>query len=202
MRTLIDGYNLMYALGLLGERLGPDRFRKARTRFLNTLADALGAVEAHQTTVVFDASVPLAHLPSQTSHRGITIVYAVDDDDADTRIEHLIAEHPAPKLLAVVSSDHRIRQAAARRKAEALTTDAFLDRLDAARTRRPDPVPVLSSEERARHTGLSPAETALWLEVFRDVQDEPDAEEALGLGGFIPSDEEIARIEREVENEF
>ena len=46
MRTLIDGYNLMYALGLLGKRHGPDGFRKVRTRFLNDLAGALGAIAA------------------------------------------------------------------------------------------------------------------------------------------------------------
>src|SRR5437868_5098367 len=34
MRTLIDGYNVMYALGLLEKRVGPERFRKARARFL------------------------------------------------------------------------------------------------------------------------------------------------------------------------
>ncbi len=56
MRYLIDGYNLMYAGGLLGKKLGPERFRKARLRFLNDLAATLGAIDAHQTTVVFDAS--------------------------------------------------------------------------------------------------------------------------------------------------
>ncbi len=63
MRFLIDGYNLMFALGLLGKRVGPDGFRRVRTRFLNELDDALGAVEAHLTTVVFDASEPPANLP-------------------------------------------------------------------------------------------------------------------------------------------
>src|SRR3954467_12446391 len=104
MRTLIDGYNLMYALGLLGKRLGPDGFRKVRTRFLNDLAAALGAVEAHQTTVVFDAADPPGHLPRESTFKGITVVFAVDDDDADERIERLIAAHSAPKGLTVVSS--------------------------------------------------------------------------------------------------
>src|SRR5207302_1583757 len=112
MRILIDGYNLMYALGLPGKRHGPDGFRKVRTRFLNDLAAALGAVAAHQTTVVFDASHSPVHLPRESIYKGMTIVYAVDDDSADERIEQLIAAHSAPKLLTVVSTDHRIRQAA------------------------------------------------------------------------------------------
>ena len=90
MRTLIDGYNLMYALGLLGKRLGPDGFRKVRTRFLNDLAAAMGAVAAHQTTVVFDATDPPGHLPSESTHKGLTVIYAVGDESADDRIERLI----------------------------------------------------------------------------------------------------------------
>jgi len=125
MRHLIDGYNLMYALGLPGKRQGPDGFRKLRTRFLNDLAAALGPVAAHQTTVVFDASDPPGHLPRQSLHKGITVVFAVDDENADERIERLIAAHSSPKLLTVVSSDQRIRQAATRRKARAVTAEVF-----------------------------------------------------------------------------
>lgn len=205
MRLLIDGYNLMFAVGLLGKRLGPDGFRKVRQRFLNDLAEALEAVEAHQTTVVFDAGAPPEHYPSETTHKGITVLFAVGDDDADTRIEHLIARHSNPKALTVVSSDNRLRQAAARRKAKVETADAFWSRLEdqrAARSRKTQDVPPpLSREERARIHGLDPEESAEWLKTFRHVADVYDASEAPGAGGFIPTDEEIARIEREVEDE-
>ena len=40
MRTLIDGYNLMFADGLPAKRPGTDAFRKARQRFLDKLAGA------------------------------------------------------------------------------------------------------------------------------------------------------------------
>ena len=202
MRTLIDGYNLMFGLVPVGKALSPDRFRKSRLRFLNRLADALGAVEAHQTTVVFDAASPPDGLPDETSHKGMTILYAVDDDSADSLIERLIAGHTSPKGLTVVSSDHRIRQAALRRKAVALSTDEFLNRLERPRRAAEHPSPPPSPEERARMEGLSADEAALWREVFRDVADETDLDAALGHGGFIPTDEEIARIEREVDDEF
>lgn len=201
MRTLIDGYNLMFALGLPGKRLGPDKFRKLRTRFLNDLAAALGAVAAHQTTVVFDANDSPGHLPRESTFKGMTVVYAVDDDDADERIERMIAAHSVPKALTVVSSDQRIRQAATRRKARALTADAFWQELEAPR-RGPSPVPHPTAEEEARVHGLSPGQAADWLEIFRHVDDEPGAREALGAGDFVPTDDEIARIEREVEDEF
>src|SRR4051794_37850945 len=137
MRTLIDGYNLMYALGHMEKRFGPDGFRKARTRFLNDLAAMLGPVAAHQTTVVFDASHPPGHLPRESTFKGLSVVFAVDDESADARIERLIAAQPSPKTLTVVSSDHRIRQAATRRKARALTAEAFWDEIDTPRHRKP-----------------------------------------------------------------
>ncbi len=56
MRTLIDGYNVMFAAGLMARRSGPDGFRKVRQRFLNDLAATLDPVEAHLTTVVRWAS--------------------------------------------------------------------------------------------------------------------------------------------------
>src|SRR5438093_12747477 len=109
MRTLIDGYNLMHAVGLLGRRFGPDGFRRARLRFLNDLAAALGPVEAHQTTIVFDAAAPPEHAPRESTHKGLTVLFAVGDENADERIELLIAQHSAPKSLTVVSSAHRVR---------------------------------------------------------------------------------------------
>jgi predicted RNA-binding protein with PIN domain len=203
MRLLIDGYNLMFAVGLLGKRFGPDGFRKVRQRFLNDLAAALGPIEAHQTTVVFDAAAPPDDGPRELVHKGITVLFAVDDDDADSRIERLIAHHPSPRTLTVISSDRRIRQAATRRKARVETADAFWskmeDRRNGARSRLPTPAD--SPEERARLHGLAPEESREWLETFRHVVDEPGASEALGAGGFIPTDEEIARIEREIEEE-
>lgn len=198
MRILIDGYNVMYAVGLLGKRLGPDHFRKARQRFLGRLARALGAVDAHQTTVVFDAATPPEEFPAVASFQGITVIYAVGDENADARIEQLIAQHPAPKSLTVVSSDQRIRHAAARRKARALTADAFLDQLEAP----PRPAAPSAPAEPARERALSARESAYWQEVFADVDDDPATQEALHQAPALLSDEDIAAIEREVEREF
>jgi len=201
MRLLIDGYNLMYAAGLLGKRLGPDGFRKVRIRFLNDLAHALGAIEAHRTTVVFDAAAAPDDRPPRTTHKGITVVFAIENENADERIEQLIAAHSAPKGLTVVSSDHRIRQAATRRKARAVTADEFWTQLRDRKPGQPmSPPPAPSAEERARLEGPTAGEAAMWLEVFRDVADAPESREALG-SDFVPTDEELERIRREVEEE-
>jgi predicted RNA-binding protein with PIN domain len=200
MRTLIDGYNLLFAFGLPPRRLGPDGWRKVRTRFLNELAAGLGPIEAHQTVVVFDAHNPPSHLPSAMRHQGLTIVFAVGDENADERLERLIAEHSSPKNLTVVSSDHRVRQAAARRKARVESADSFWSRIQEPGPKQPAP-PRLTAEELARQHGLSPEQSRAWLDVFAHVADEPENRDQLA-DDFVPSDEEIARIAREVEQEF
>jgi len=201
MHTLIDGYNLMHTLGLLDKRFGPDGFRKARMRFLRDLAEALGAVEAYRTTVVFDAREGPGHLPKEATHQGMTVIYADDDEGADERIEELIAAHSVPKALTVVSTDRRIRQAATRRRARALTAEGFWQALENSRGKTAAPPPA-TSEEEARMHGLSPADAAAWLDTFHDVVLDPETDESLGQGGFIPTDDEIDRITREVDEEF
>ena len=201
MHTLIDGYNLMHTLGLLDKRFGPDGFRKARMRFLSELAGALGAVAAHETTVVFDAREAPGHLPREATHKGMTVLFADGEEGADERIERLIAAHSVPKALTVVSTDRRIRQAATRRRAKALTAEVFWEQLENARGKSPAPPPP-ANEEEARLHGLSPEESAAWLETFHDVALDPQTHESLGQGGFIPTDDEINRIAREVDEEF
>lgn len=212
MRFLIDGYNLMYAGGLLGKKLGPEAFRRVRHRFLNDLAEALGAVDAHQTTVVFDASKPPEGLSRSGSHKGLSVLYAVDDENADERIEVILARHSHPKTLTVVSSDRRVREAASRRRATAVTSEQFWTTLDArkhrkgglldrsarvaeaesGRTRAPGRVDVELTEEEAPH----------WQRAFEDVDAMPEAREALSPDAPMLTDADIARIAREVDREF
>jgi predicted RNA-binding protein with PIN domain len=200
MRILIDGYNLMFAMGLLGKRLGPDRFRKVRHRFLNDLADALGPLDSVQTTVVFDASAPPPELRRETSHKGVTVVFA-EGESADDRIERLIAAHSAPKTLTVVSSDNRIRRAASRRKAKALTTEDFWSSLE-SRVRQRAAATSNRAEPPAPTPGVSPEESAYWLAEFRDLAVEPGVREALSSDPSLLTDAEVSALEREIEREF
>lgn len=200
MRYLIDGYNLMFAGGLLGKRLGPDGFRRVRTRFLNDLAHALGPLDSSQTTVVFDASTAHGSLDRSTIHLGISVIYAVDNENADERIEELIAADSAPKSLSVVSTDRRIRQAAGRRKALAVTADDFWVELDARKRRRTREVPPVHTESPTERT-ISAEESAYWLREFRDLDASPETRKALNAEPSYLSDEEIAALEREIERE-
>lgn len=205
MQWLIDGYNLMHASGAAGDPgSSAETFRRRRRRFLNELAARLGSQRARETTIVFDAKSPPTDFPLESTYQGLQVIFALGDENADARIEELIAAHSAPKALTVVSSDRRVRQAASRRRARALTSDEFLDRLDRL---RPEPAAgtpdARSSPGQAidRDQPLSASERAYWVAEFREVEQLPEAREAVSPDAPLLTDADIARIRREVERE-
>ncbi|MDR3623107.1 MAG: NYN domain-containing protein [Paludisphaera borealis] len=175
MHWLIDGYNVMHAAGAVDGKSGRARFRIARRRFLNELADGLGTL-VHETTVVFDASRPPGDFPVESVYKGITVIFAVADEDADTRIERIIAHHSNPKALTVVSTDRRVRLAATRRKAQALRADDFLDRITTLAHERPKPTADDKPDAKPPAALMDDAEKAHWLQVFGSIDDEAAAE--------------------------
>ncbi len=205
MRWLIDGYNIMHAGGRLESKLSREGFRRVRRKFLDDLAHALGSERASQTTVVFDASKPPGDFPVEATYRGIHLVFALDDEDADTRIELMIGQDSNPRTLTVISSDRRIRQAAARRRARPLTADQFWDwfddlRLQAALARKPRKVVPEPRPVPDRGGRVSGEESAFWLETFRDVET-PEFREAIAPNKVLLTDAEIAEIQRQVDRE-
>jgi len=204
MRWLIDGYNVMHAGGRLGPKLGREGFRRARRRFLDELATTLGPDFAGQTTVVFDASVPPGDFRVDANYRGLGVLFALGDENADARIEQLIAEHSNPKSLTVVSSDHRIRQAAVRRRCRSLTADEFWVLIDDLKERKARKSPGEASPgppDRDPERGSTPAESAYWLETFREVAESAEIQQALAPDDSLLTDAEIAEIERQIERE-
>jgi predicted RNA-binding protein with PIN domain len=190
----------MFAAGLMGERMKPERFRKVRQRFLNELAAWLDPVDAHMTTVVFDANDAPDHVPASTRHKGITVLFAVEHDSADERIEDLIAKDSSPRTLTVVSSDHRIQRAASRKKAKVVSADEFLTMLDSRKERKRITTVVAPEPPRAKIPTAE--EAAFWLEEFRDVVESQEAREIYRGDPSFPTDEELAQIAREVDEEF
>ncbi len=198
MRTLIDGYNVMFAAGLMGRKFGPDGFRRVRTRFLNDVAHKLGPVEAHLTTVVFDAKKVPEGLPSRTRHKGITVIFAVNNPSADEQITEFIQQHSDPKRLMVVSSDNQIKAAARKRKAGTSTADEFLSQMSQAIEKRKEAAQEARPE---KPSNLSEEELAYWAEEFGDLERSGELKDAFKRDPMFPSDDEIAQIEREVERE-
>src|SRR5271166_1768358 len=205
MLWLIDGYNLMYAAGALdGREIRRESFYRKRRRFLSDLADALGPERCRETTVVLDASTPPADFPLETVYQGLNLIFALGDENADARIETLIAAHSVPKSLTVVSSDRRIRRAARRRRARTLSADEFLDLLERFQTaERHD----LSSQNPPtprsldRDSPLSPEEAAHWMAEFREIDAGTELQETLDPDSVLLTDAEIERIQREIDRE-
>ncbi len=136
MPTIIDGYNLLGAVGIVGRGVGPGGLERSRLGLLNFLAESLEPGELPRTTVVFDAQNAPPGLPRVVKHRGITVRFAAEYEDADSLIEELIRTESAPRRLTVVSSDHRIQRAARRRKARPVDSDVWYAEVVRARGQR------------------------------------------------------------------
>ena len=199
MRWLIDGFNIMHAAGRLGKKLSREGFRRARRRFLDELADVLPVEREGDVTVVFDASVPPGDFPLSSTYRGIRVIFAYGDEDADTRIEYILGHDAAPKTLTVVSSDRRIRDAASRRRARILTAEAFLDRKGEPCAFSPPPREQLPSID--REAVMDADEAAYWAEAFREVDKLPEIREFTSPGKALLTDAEIAEIQRQIDRE-
>ena len=124
---LIDGYNLLHAAGFARERSGPGQFENCRQRLLQGLADRLSGEQRARTTVVFDAQQAPDDVPSVQRFAGISVVFSVGSD-ADSMIEAMLAQHPAPRQVLVISSDHRLQKAASRKRASWMDSEKFWDR--------------------------------------------------------------------------
>jgi hypothetical protein len=165
MLYLIDGYNLLHAMGLLSGRSGPGGLERARRGLTALLAAAFGA-QASEIVVVFDAPGHASRRESPQDPTGIDVRFA-HGEEADDLIEKLIRDAPLPRRLAVVSNDRRIHEAARRRRCRMLSCGEFLDELD--RLRGPSPTRTQPAPE--SKPVVSEAEH--WLREFADLEKDP-----------------------------
>lgn len=169
---LIDGYNLLHAMGVLCGPVGPGGLEKARLRLLGLLAGGFGD-EARSVTVVFDAARAPPHADAEQSFRGVQVRFAVRQEEADDLIELLLEEDSAPRRVTLISDDHRLQRAARRRACRVQGCDDFLEWLDRHR-RDGKPRPAEEPEKRDK---LTEAEMQNWLAEFADLADHPDFKE-------------------------
>lgn len=191
---LIDGYNLLYAMGVLHGRTGnysiarpsstssasssgrtgsgPGGLEKARLRLLGLLHGTFRD-DSNRVTVIFDAANPPPDAVEVMDHHGIQVRFAIRQEQADDLIEELIRHDSAPRRLHVVSDDHRIQQAAHRRHCLVLSCGDFLNWLERQRRQQPasQPPPAVKPE------GVSREETQYWLHEFADLENDPDWKE-------------------------
>jgi hypothetical protein len=183
---LIDGYNLLYALGVVRKQMGPGRLEAARLRLLGLLKAAHGD-DAASVTVVFDAHNAPAGAAAEADYRGLRVRFAVGEAQADDLIEQLIRRASVPRRLTVVSDDHRIQKAARRRRCVVRGCGDYLDWLE-RRRRKPAPPPK-GDAEASKPAGVSGEEARHWLSEFADLADDPDLKELFDPHGFLDEGE-------------
>jgi uncharacterized protein len=163
MSLIIDGYNLINTAGIVGRGIGPGSLERSRLALLNFLAESLETEQLPHTIVVFDSHEAPWGMPRKIDHRGITVYFASQYEEADDMIEELIRADSAPRRLVVVSSDHRIQRAARRRRAQAVDSDTWYGELLHLRKQR---------QESREGVAISPAVPLLaedvnyWLRQF------------------------------------
>ncbi len=188
MSLLIDGYNLLNSVGIVGRGAGPSSLERSRLALLNFLAESLDPEEVPGTTVVFDAAHAPPGLPKVVEHRGLTVRFARGYENADALIEELIRAETSPRQLTVVSSDHRLHRAARRRRARAVDSDVWYAEIIRRRLDRRQSTPAQSAKP---HVPLSEAEVAQWLERFGGesaLKELIEAAEAESRAADLPTD--------------
>ncbi len=169
---LIDGYNLIHALGMIQKQMGPGGLEASRTRLLDFLAEGFGA-DALCCTIVFDAKQAPRGVSRSQEYHGLAIRFAPKMQSADDLIETLIDETPQPKSLVVVSNDARLQNAAKRRGARAWSHEAILDFLEERQAVAPEV--KVPPKEKTEH--VSPEEMKRWLKEFGALEKDPELKE-------------------------
>jgi predicted RNA-binding protein with PIN domain len=158
---LIDGYNLMHAVGLARREMPAGTLHQARRRFLDWLADAADR-RAATLRVIFDA-LEAARQSPDSDHRGVVVRFA-SGRTADDEIEALLAEERKPSMVTVVSNDSRLREAARRRGAPFRSCEEFVDWTLETRSRGTPPSPPREVDK--PEPAPTEAERAAWLAAF------------------------------------
>jgi predicted RNA-binding protein with PIN domain len=131
----VDGYNLMKTDPELAmfQRAGIEAAREAVIRRLN---NAAGLRTVTAITVVFDGHLGGKERESTERRGRITIIYSKLGENADTVIKRLVAAHPNPADVKVITRDNEIRSVVSSKGA----TPATMKR------RTPSPTPSESEE--------------------------------------------------------
>jgi predicted RNA-binding protein with PIN domain len=162
MTFLIDGYNLMHAVGLLPRGTTPQGgLERARIRFLDWLA-ASSKDRSALLRVVFDAQNAPTASP-EAEHKGIHFLFSFHET-ADDLIEELLASERMPSRVTVVSNDTRLQTAGHRRGAVVKTCQQFVDWLIEKPHESTSPSPEAEKPEQE----ASPDEMDAWLSAFRE----------------------------------
>lgn len=167
-RLLVDGYNLMYAIGAIQHGdLRPNALQQGRDRLLNQLSQGLPSERRGLVWVVFDSEVAPKDLPDHWTRQGMQVVFSRGWMSADEMLQAIIAVHHSPKQLSVLSSDHAVQRRAIARGAKAFDSEHWeqaVASVVATSTSNRDESPAQDHELRPEH--VSDQDRKEWLRRF------------------------------------
>ena len=178
---LIDGYNLIYALGLIERPLGGKALEHSRRRLFDFFKASFDENETKRITIVFDAAHAPPGVPRQQPVHGMLIRFAPKKQTADDVIETLIDEHPSPRALVVVSNDGRLRQAAERKGARSWTHVDLLDFVEKRQTLTESDAAASADDKGAP---MSAEEKEHWRRTFESLESDPELKEFFDIDRF------------------
>ncbi|GAB4326236.1 MAG: NYN domain-containing protein [Phototrophicales bacterium] len=152
MPYLIDGHNL------IGKLPDIDLNDPNDEALLVQKLSGFVARTKQKCTVVFDSGLPGGE--SRMSTRGVKVIFAPHQSNADQIIMERIRKERNPKMLIVVSSDHEVLDQAKLRGMQTLKSAEF-----AALLQRPAP-PVKPGVDEDANLKLTDAEIEEWLKIF------------------------------------
>lgn len=167
MLYLVDGYNVLYALGWLKKTGDAQAAERARRSLLQRIVSALGA-EAERVLVLFDAARAPGDLPREERFGPLRVLFSPRHQDADSVIEELLRGLAASRAV-VVSADRRLRQAARRRRCPHWSPEQFMAWLE--KRRRVRLARESSSGEDKERLAAQAKED--WLREFRHLEHDP-----------------------------
>ncbi len=124
MKIIIDGYNLMYRLGVEGS------LERKREKMLEILAEFL-AINPNEMLVVFDGRNNPSTQRGMDVKSGIKLYYSAQGEIADDYIIEMIKKRKGKaKNHLIVSSDRKITDFAKEHFMKTMTSDEFVDYLE------------------------------------------------------------------------
>ena len=153
MPYLIDGHNLIAQMPGLS-LADPDDEVQLVLRLRQ-----YAARKKQKITVVFDHGIP-GGWSRDLSTGPVQVVFAGTHTNADRIILERVREAKTPTNLKVVSSDGEIRRAAEARRAEAITSQEFVQMLTKPPTREP-------RRDARENVSLSKDEVKEWMRLFK-----------------------------------
>jgi predicted RNA-binding protein with PIN domain len=123
MAHIIDGNNVM------GQTPGWHRDKSNARRVLLKKAAVFAKARGTRVTVVFDGA-PDRDAPDGSAFRGVKVLYAEPESDADARILRLVESSSDPRGLTVVTSDRHLSFLVRSRGATVVRSGEFRKQLE------------------------------------------------------------------------